>query len=188
MSKISFLDVETTGLSPKFSFVHQIAGEIWVNDIKVDCFDLKVRPPSWAQINKRALEVSGTTEEQLRKYPSVNEAYAEFTEIFNKHCDSGKFRFAAYNAPFDWKFVRGFVAEAEKHTTRFDSMNKYFYYEPLDVLKLVRQYFRDRGLVLDSYSLGNIADFFGVKTDGAHQANHDVRIMVEIYKIIKDEI
>lgn len=64
------------------------------------------------------------------------------------------------------------------------------------VLQRVLWYFDERGLALENYKQPTVAAYFGLSTEGAHEALADVRTMIEIvrclrwnnYELAKEEI
>jgi len=176
MFKYLWVDVETTGTDPKLHTVHQVAGQIVIDGIIIDKFNLEFRPAEGAEINDKALEVSDLTREQiLLRTISSEEAYEQFNNILTSHVDKyskkDKYIFCAYNAKFD----ADFLSEWYKRNG-----NKYFFGlilggAYLDPLNLSLLYEIKKGeMIFDNHKLGTVAKYFGIELDNAHDALADI--------------
>lgn len=185
MRKYLWCDVETGGLDPKESCVHQVAGEVVIDGVTVDSFNLKFQFCPGVKIYKEALAVSDLTEEQVaaRKVTS-RRAYEIFNDTLcshvNKYDKQDKFVFCAYNANFDAQFLNEWF---NRHG------NKYFfglchggaYFDPLN-LALLAEMKAGKKLFKPNRKLGTVAKYLGVPLDNAHDALADIRATREVGK------
>jgi len=191
MEKFLWLDCETTGLDPKKNTVHQVAGEIVINGVSVEEFNLEMKPHDRAEIQKEALAVSNLTVEQVmaRKMTS-GEAYRNFDRMLcrhvNKYDKEDKFVFCAYNSNFDAQFINEWYIK---------NKNKYFfglchggaYFDPLQ-LALLLEIKSGKRLFRPNRKLATVAKYFNVPLDNAHDALADIRATREIAKILFERI
>jgi DNA polymerase-3 subunit epsilon len=187
MRKFLWLDCETTGLDPKINDIHQIAGQMVIDGITVDEFDLKFQPNNWDTVQPEALAVSGLTIDDLRARTMTSKAaYKELNtrmcKRVNKYDNTDKFVFCAYNANFDAQFTNEWF---NKHG------NKYFfglchggaYFDPLNLALLVEMK-AGKKLFMPNRKLATVAAYYGVVLDNAHDALADIRATREVGKIL----
>jgi len=107
MSKVIWLDVETTGLDPKTCTIIELAA-LYENGTDKSVFHVYIKPES---LPKEIEELTGITMEYLEQNGITEaEAYSQFTawlaEKIDKYKKEDKAIFAAYNARFDNDFIR----------------------------------------------------------------------------------
>lgn len=169
-----FVDVETTGLSPR----HHVITDIWCERRRLDTLELLasagglviVRPQDMAEAEPRALSVG--------------------------HYDP--IRWARNALPFDaiWKRIAGRVLAWREpaawvgHNVAFDlamidaMLSRYgLYHEPrvarIDTLPMAHR-LKDRGIIR-SASLSAMAEHYGLPHQD-HSAQGDVALLVEVYR------
>jgi DNA polymerase-3 subunit epsilon len=187
--KKCFIDVETTGLSSTQNGIHQISGIIEIGD-KLETFNFHVRPFERDIIVVKALEVSGVTEEDLKtdKYENPRIVYGKFCNLLEKYVDKfdpkDKFLFIAYNAPFDYQFIRQwFTKNGDKY------FGSYFVHPPIDVMTLACAAIGSDRFDLINFKLNTVAKYFGIKVeeDKLHDAVYDIQLTQYLYDMIKVE-
>jgi len=185
MNKYLWCDVETGGLDPKESCIHQVAGQVVIGGVNVEEFNLQFRFHPDVKIYKEALAVSNLTEKQVeeRKMSSLD-AYHIFNNILcthvNKFDKQDKFIFCAYNAPFDAGFLNQWF---NRHG------NKYFfglchggaYFDPLN-LALLAEMRAGKKLFSPNRKLSTVSKELGVPLDNAHDALADIQATREVGK------
>ncbi len=96
---ITVVDVETTGLDPLVGDrICEIGAIKWRGGIEVGRFHAMINPG--CPIPAEASQIHGITDEMVRDAPSSGEVLGEFVAFANDSL------FAAYNAPFDYAFIR----------------------------------------------------------------------------------
>ena len=118
MTKLLFLDTETTGLDPKRHDVIQIAGVIedTCRTFEPVQFEINMQPFDYESISKEALAANNTTIEQLQTYQTPKEGIKQLIGIFDKFIDrynkEDKFVVVGYRTQFDVDFLRETFAKA----------------------------------------------------------------------------
>lgn len=182
MNKILWLDVETSGINPKYNGIVQVAGIIVIDGEEVERFNFKMCPPEGTEINAKALEVSNFTEEQIKEFPASEVQYNQFKAILDKHVNKydrrDKFVLAGYNVTFDSNFLLHWF---QKHGDKY--LYSYLHGAKLDVNSLVAHYCIKKQVQPENFKLATIANLLGL--DGKfHDAMEDIIITKQIYKMI----
>lgn len=183
MTKIIFLDVETTGLDPLKCGMHQLAGEVVVNDEVVDRFEYKINPFKGCEVSKEALEVSNTQALDFLKYNQEWQVIHMFTQLLDKHKSYqkiDKFYLAGWRAPeFDVKFLNSFFKRASKE----EEFKNYFWSSPIDVKTLATQHLIKERPQMPHFHLVDVAKFLGVEVDETklHSAEYDAYLCRRVY-------
>lgn len=188
MTKIIFFDTETTGLDCKVHGVHQLAGEIVINDKLIAWFDYKIKPFKECRIDEKALEVSNTSVLRMMTYNKEFQVAFMFTELISKHLDyknkKDKFFLAtwAQDPGFDVKFLKAFF----ERNGKADSFDTYFWSNAIDVKTLATQYLINERHKIASFSLASIARYLGVEVDESqlHKASYDAYLCRKVYEIV----
>ena len=98
-----FIDVETTGLYANKHGIIQLAGRVYKNGEHQEDFNFQMQPMESDQIEKRALQVNGITEEEIAEFESGPVVFARFKKLLTNYLDpfdkTDKAHFIAYNAP-----------------------------------------------------------------------------------------
>jgi DNA polymerase III subunit epsilon len=193
MSKVLWLDTETTGLTASSTII-QIAGIIVIDGKEMERFNLKCRPFKGSEINPEALEVTGLTEAEIMLYPDPVEQHQKLTEIFGKYINkfnkADKFILAGHNVSFDLaQMIRWFNKCNDKYLGSYIDFKR-----TLDTNQLFRA-FQLAGVFpeLENTKLSTIAEYFHIEFD-AHDAVADVEatrkignIMIRQLKRLKKE-
>ena len=133
MSKICWIDTETTGLDPKTCTIIELA-VLYENDKDKSVFHVYILPASRPDDFNTIEELTGITWEYLEQNGITEaEAYKEFIEWISQYIDkydkSDKAIFAVYNARFDNDFIRELFKR--NHDNYFGS---WFYSASLDIM------------------------------------------------------
>lgn len=185
--KLAFVDVETTGTQPEKHGIIQLGALIChYADGKLEDRDeltFDVAPFAEDEIEDEALAVSGITREQLGTFPAPAEVHRRFTEALARHCDrynsKDKLVFAAYNAPFDARFLRRWFEKAgDKY------YGSWFWHPPVDVMSLAMLYLAAQRPQMRDFKLVTVAETLGVPLLKAHTAIEDVRATRAIFEKI----
>lgn len=189
MSKICYIDTETTGLDPEKNGIIQISGMIEI-DTKIvgDPFDFKIMPYSGDEIEDRALATSYTKREHLHEPEYQNPALIKhvFLNILGKHVakfdKTDKFTFIGYNARFDMDFLREWFLKAG------DSyFGSWFWFPPIDIMGLAAQKLMAERHTMANFKQGTVAAKLGIDVDESrlHDSLYDIEIARKIYYLCK---
>ncbi|MCM1127663.1 MAG: exonuclease domain-containing protein [Lachnospiraceae bacterium] len=161
-------DLETTGISCYKDQVVEISA-VKVKDREiVDEFSSLVNPG--CPIPYEAGRVNGITDEMVQDAPSFDKALAEFLEFV------GESVLVGHNIhSFDMNFI---YRDCEKFYGKVPG-NDY-----ADTLKLARICLPG----LEHYRLTDIADYYGISSEGAHRALNDCRMNQMIYERLGAEL
>lgn len=184
--KLFYYDVETTGVKYWRNGIHQISGAIEIDGEIKEYFDFKVRPYPDAIIDPKALEVGGVTLEQVMAYPPMSEVYSQILRMLGKYVDKydkgDKFFLAGYNnAAFDNAFFRAFfVQNGDQY------FGSWFWPHALDVYILASEYLKEVRPQMENFKLHTVAKQLGIEVDESklHQADYDIDLTIQIYKIV----
>lgn len=188
MSKIVFIDLETTGVNYWQHGLHQISGYIEIDGAVKEQFNFHVRPHERAKIEIEALNASNVTEEQIMAYPHMSEVYPQLVKLLGKYVNKfdkkDKYFLSGYNvAAFDCNFLRGFFVQNDDKY-----FGSWFWPNTLDVNVLATQYLINKRTELIDFKLKTVASYLGINVDESklHDAIYDIYLTREIYyKIIK---
>ncbi len=183
MNKFLWVDVETGGLDPKINGPHQVAGQIVIDGVTVDEFNLKFQFHPDEVVEQEALDVSDLTIEQVAARDMTSkQGYNEFNHklcsYVNKYDKLDKFVFCAYNANFDAQFVcEWFIRHGNPYF--FGLCHGGAYFDPLN-LALLAEIKAGKRLFYPSRKLNVVAEYLGVDLFNAHDALADIRATREV--------
>lgn len=180
-----YLDVETTGLSPKKHGIWQLAGMVVIDGKDKYNFNYHINPKG-KEIDPKALAIGGITEPELSNFSDPDYVYNEFIGILKTYVKQydkqDKFTFIAYNALFDMDFMRQLW---------YDNDDKYFgsffFFPPCDVMILASRFLMHSRHTMKDMKLMTVAEKLGIEIDDtkAHDAMYDIQITREILKRIE---
>ena len=105
-----WVDTETSGLIPGVHGIVQIAGYIKIDHKIEETFDFKCRLIKGDKISKRSIQSHGFTKEEIRKFPKAHIQFTKIVKLLREYVDPAdkrdKFTMYAYNANFDYDFLR----------------------------------------------------------------------------------
>lgn len=182
--KVLWFDTETTGVDPQKNAIVQLSGMILINDEIMESFDIKMQPWNGAEINPKAMEVHGLTEEDLETFQSHEDGIAEFKRIVHKYVSkfdrNDKFVLAGYNVNFDDGMLR--TSFRKCHDIYYGSL---FAFPKIDAVTYVAEHFAN-GLRLKNNKLSTLCEHFNIEIK-AHDAMSDIQATRELYLKLKDE-
>jgi len=174
VSRLCFLDVETTGASIGTDYA------IYIGAILVDAPALRpvkeflsyIRPPAGAKNTKVAERIHGIDLASLASAPAASEVIFRFIDEFGT-----EFAFAGWNVCFDVSFFRKLFVESRQE----ESFHK-FGHRHLDVQSVIRGCV-DKGLIgSDVASLDDALGFAGYARPSIHNPLEDARAALDIYR------
>jgi DNA polymerase III subunit epsilon len=186
MSKLLFIDLETTGTDHRKHGIHQISGMVEIGGQVVHRFDWRVQPNPKAKIEPEALRIGNVTLEQVQAYPAMPGVFTDFVVMVqryvNRYDKADKFHLVGYNnRSFDDPFLRSWYAQNES-----DYYGSYFWPDTIDVLVLASQYLIDRRPRMVNFKLRTVAEELGllVDPDRLHDSAYDVELTRQVYRIV----
>lgn len=185
MSKLFYIDVETTGTNPQKHGLVQIAGIIEVDGEEKERINLLISPFEGDTIEAEALEVIGKDEELLWSYEQPREIYKQFIACMEKYVDrydrSDKFHFIGYNSRFDDSFIRTWFRKLDDNY-----YGSWFYWPAIDVSNLAAVHLIDQRGSMPNFRLMTVADYLGIDVDAdkAHDALYDVEVTRKMHKTL----
>lgn len=159
MERYAVIDVETTGLSPKFERLTEIAIIIVENGQIVDEFSSLLNPEK--KIPYRISQLTGINNQMVQEAPHFFEIAKQVVEMTD-HCT-----FVAHNASFDYRFI-----QAEFARYGFEYQRKI-----LDTVKLSRKLMPG----FKSYSLGKLTSQLGIQIENRHRALGDALATAKLF-------
>jgi DNA polymerase-3 subunit epsilon len=154
------LDIETTGLSPSFCGIVEIAALKVLPGGSARTFQTLVNPLCY--IPDAVISIHGITNDMVRGQPSARAVVPSLIEFV------GTSPLVLHNAPFDMSFLNPVLEQAGL-----------CWHSPavFDTLPLSRRAFPG----LRSYSLENLSRFFDFDSGGHHRALADCRYCAQLF-------
>ena len=182
MTKLCYIDVETTGLNANKHAIIQLAYIIEINGKVKAKGSYQINPKTYnksREVEPRALEVNGITMEQLASYEDQAEAFIKFLRVLESHISiEEKLTFVAYNSPFDIKFVQAWFQD----NGRQNDYGRYFTYKDLDVFALVKYLIHAGPLAtMKSHKLSDLCEYFAITLTDTHDAISDIEATRELH-------
>ncbi len=155
------LDIETTGLNPKYDKIIEI-GAVRVRDGKAeDTFSSFVNPAK--SLPTRIIELTGIQDADVCKAPYIDEVLDAFLTF------AGDDVLLGHNLIFDYSFVKKAAVNCKKSYERTG----------IDTLKIAKCFLGN----LESRSLGFLCEYFQIALD-AHRALNDAIAAHTLYQIL----
>jgi len=191
--QIIFFDLETTGTNTKTSAVTQIGAIKDVGGEIKERFEILLKPHKDAEIDPKALEVTGITMEDLYENPNRvdhKKAYWEFMEFcgFKRNMrvyPSNRAFGAGYNIlAFDNPVM---------HELGFRSGDLYsyakFHWPVIDVASLAADFLRTDRAKMKNFKLATVAAELGIEVDNSrtHDAMYDIELTRTIYYVVRNK-
>lgn len=181
MSKILYLDTETSGVDPEKNAIIQIAGIIEVDGEWVDRFKLYIAPFDGAIIEDEALIVSGLTKDVIYKggpeIAVVRRLESIWKRYVNRFDKNDKFTIAGFNVQFDVDFLKAMFLRCG-HKFLFS----YLSHRMIDPYPVAR-FLKETGIIdIPKCNLETVCSYFGVELTQAHDAMSDVNATLELIR------
>jgi DNA polymerase-3 subunit epsilon len=183
------LDTETGGLDPtKHSLLTAYFRITDENFQAIDSLSIKLKPEDGVyRVTKRALQVNKInllTHDMDAIVPE--EAYRRLTTFLNRHSKGGEEKLTpiGHNPTFDEAFIKTAILAHNKFgVTGDETWRMYVDYHRIDTASLV-EILKLKGAMPKSVSssLTSLATFFGIDNSGAHDAEIDVDITIDVLK------
>jgi DNA polymerase-3 subunit epsilon len=181
-----FYDLETTGLSPQKSAIHQIAFIIEIDGVVKERKSWHMKPFEGASISSKALEVGGVDLNDVMKYTDHEKIRADLMKTLAKYVSKfdkrDKFHLAGYNNRyFDDRFLRAWFERSED-----PYFGSWFWADSLDVMVLASSHLVRHRHRMENFKLATVAEYMGIEVkDGLlHDARYDVDLTRDLYNKI----
>lgn len=156
------IDLETTGLSPKYDKIIEIGAAMVEGGEVTKTFETFVNPGR--RLDERVVDLTGITEDALKNAESIEIVLPRLLEFI------GDLPLLGHRILFDYSFIKH---AAVNQKLKFEK-------EGVDTLKISRVCFRE----LPSKRLTDMCAHYGIEYD-AHRALNDALATVELYNCLK---
>lgn len=157
------VDLETTGLDPRFDAIIEIAAVKVAGGKPVDSFATLVKPPF--EVDEFITELTGITNDMLAHAPAIEAVLPSFFEFVGDGVVVG------HNVNFDINFL---YDEAQRRGWCFQ--NNF-----VDTMRLSRRLFKD----FESHKLATLVKNFGISVHPEHRALADAEASLGCYEYMK---
>jgi DNA polymerase-3 subunit epsilon len=188
--KIALLDTETTGLDPTRHCLWSIALRLRTADVD-ESFVRTCRPFDGADFDDKALEVGGVSWAELATYDDPHVVSADLLDLLSSLVDpfdkQDKFHIVAYNARFDYDFLRAWWETC--HSGSKNYFGSYFHFPPLDVMNLAALHLLPIRHTLPNFKQHTVARALGIDVDDEqlHDAAYDLELTAQLFKKLYTE-
>lgn len=164
MNSYVSLDLETTGLNPKYDKIIEIGAVKIIDGKTVDNFSSFVSPGR--KLEDRIVELTGIKESDLKDAPLPNEIIPKLLDFI------GDLPLLGHRILFDYSFVKH---EAVNQKLSFDK-------EGVDTLKISRACHTE----LSSKKLVDMCSYYGIVYN-AHRALNDAEATAKLFEFLKEK-
>lgn len=159
------VDIETTGIRPKWDRIIEI-GAVKVRDgEEVDTFSELIYPG--IPIPARITELTGITDEMVADRDKIEQVLPRFIEFAKDDILLG------HNVRFDYSFLK---QNAMNQNLEFNKIG-------MDTLKIARKVLAD----LESKSLENLCKYYNILDENHHRAFNDASVTSKLYLILLEQ-
>lgn len=183
MNKILWVDVETTGFSPRRNGIISIAAFMMVGGVidPVNGRFVAEMNPVGREIEDSALAVNGFTRERIeaaRDWAEVAREFAAWLASFSTEFPMEKYALGGYVVSFDLGMIRGWLESTTPYG--FDSFIQPY---PMDVCEMAKKSLHPSLCLLPNKKLITVSKALGVDLgDKAHDAEADILATIEVWK------
>ena len=189
MSKVIWIDTETTGLDPKIHGLREVGFLIEIDGQIVEEGHLFIDTMTYKNekyISKYVHDEMGINEEVLELNKTSQEQLMTFEQVLHKYVrkeDNQKFQIAGFNVDFDIAFIIDWFSDTDGLKRGF---NTYFGHQKLDVLELVRHLKYLKFFETENNRLETLCNHFEIDID-AHQALSDIQATKILHQVLVEE-
>ncbi len=188
MSKVIWIDVETTGLNPDVHGLVEVGYIIEIDGEEIEKEVFKINPLTYSrevEIDSKALEINGKSLYDLKSYEDSNRVLELFLYSIGKHIDKtdkkDKFVIKGYNVGFDINFLMAWFKDCNN-----DYFGAWFSYKEIDVFALVKVLKDQNMFETENDKLLTICKHFDIGLN-AHNALDDIVATKKLYTILTDK-
>lgn len=161
-------DLETTGISPNYDEVIEISALKVKGGEVVDEFNTLVNPGR--KIPFGATKVNGITNAMVAEAPAFSHVLAEFLDFAEGLVLVGH-NIARFDMKFIWRDAEQYFGEIPQ--------NNY-----VDTLQVARKHLPK----MDHHRLVDLAEYYGISSEGAHRALNDCYMNQKVYECMVAEM
>ena len=161
------VDIETTGLDPRFDEIIELAAIRYENDKEVSRFQSLVKPEN--EITEFIMELTGITNEMLNNAPSISSVLPEFRAF------TGGSTIIGHNVNFDVNFIYDF--------STYQSLPP-FTNDFVDTMRLSRRLYKD----MPNHKLQSLVSYLGIGGTVEHRALADCISTHQCYLKMKEHV
>lgn len=184
MTKLLYLDTETTGLYANKHGLTQVAAIIVIDGEEKDRINLKINTntyPRPIKFEEKALEINGETIESIASYANSDDQLRKFVDLLDFYLGTDDtYQVVGYNVSFDIGFIKAWFKDWDYKYSEF------FSYKDIDVLALVRNLQLSGVIDTENAKLGTLCDYFDIPLD-AHDAMNDIEATRTLYQLLVNE-
>lgn len=159
------IDLETTGLNPKFARILEVGAVKIVNGEIVDTYSKIVNAKTY--LSDTIVNLTGITEEMMLQGEDIEKVITELIEFCEDYVLLG------HNIQFDYSFVK---KAAINHKLTFEK-------KAIDTLKLARRFLPE----LEKRSLEYLSNYYHIDHINKHRAYFDALATSELYQLFIKE-
>lgn len=188
MSKVLFLDCETTGLDPIRHDIIQLAMIVEIDGVVKGEYNFKCQPFDYDAIETEALLTHGIKIDEIKTFPPPLDMFTDLEMVFDGHVDRydkhDKFLPAGYNTVFDLNFLAQFFSKSRPDDKY--GLGSFIKWQPFDLLAHLRNKAFVNGSDMPNFKLETVAAAHNVELE-AHDALADIRATRELCKAYYEE-
>lgn len=162
------IDVETTGLDPRYDMILEVAALRVRGGAVVDRYVSLSKSPGFCRVPDFITEITGITTQMVEAAPGEEKVLPELFEFLGDDLLIG------HNVNFDINFLYDGLS-------RYDRVLKNDY---VDTLRLARRYFTQ----YDHHRLQEVCSYLGIPVDSVHRSEVDTELTLRCYLALKDKI
>jgi DNA polymerase III epsilon subunit-like protein len=182
MSKMIFIDTETTSLNTNLCGMIQVAGIIDINSETVEEFNFYSNIFDGDEVTDEALESNKTTLEEIYQYPGPRLVFRKLTKLLEKYVDpydpTDKFTALGYVSSFDNAVLREWWKKNGN-----DYFGSWWWNPWIDVMVLAAYVYQNERVHFESFKLSAVAKYAGITVEdqALHTALYDAKLCRSLY-------
>ncbi len=188
MSKVIWIDTETTGLDAEHCGMTAIGFIIEVDGVEVEKEVFDIDPRTYRKkvhISDEALKIQGKTVEDFKGMGYSQRTFEVFLSVLGKHIDKfdkkDKYVIKGYNVGFDIEFIKAWFIDCG-----YEHFGSWFSYKEVDVFALVKVLKDQNMFESESDKLMTLCIKFGIELM-PHNALDDIVATKKLYTILTDK-
>lgn len=162
------IDVETTGLDPRYDLILEVAALRVRDGSVVDRFVSFSKSPDFDQVPDYITEITGITTDMIESAPD------EKVVLTDLHKFLGDDLLIGHNVNFDINFL-------------YDSLSYYdlvLKNDYIDTLRIARRFFTQ----YDHHRLSEVCSYLDIPVDRVHRSEADTELTLQCYLALKDRV
>lgn len=166
-NSFTIIDIETTGLDPRFDEIIELSAIRVINGEEVEKFSELVNPDY--PISNFIKELTGITEEMLSEAEPIDSVLPRYLSFIGDDIVVG------YNVHFDVNFI---------YDNTLKYLNDYFENNLIDVMRFAKLLIKDS----KNHQLKTMAEYFSIDYDNLHRGLEDCKVTFFLFKVLRKTI